>query len=358
MDRIKLEKLKELMEASNIDQLLISDPTSVFYLTGKWTHPGERLYALVIGKNGKYDMFAHQMFSIDDVKDVNKNYFKDTEDPVKKLSESIIEKGSVNIDLNWPSRFMLRLIELKPNVNFVSKPIIEAVRRVKTEEEKRLMREASKTNDKSMEMITKSFDPSWNEKIATAKLAEIYEKLETEGFSFDPIICFGANTSDAHHITDETFVKEGDAMVFDIGCVKNSYCSDMTRTFFFKSASKKQREVYSIVLDANKKAIEAVKPGKKFSEIDAVARDYITEKGYGEYFTHRLGHCLGLEVHEHGDVSAANDDIIKEGMVFSIEPGIYLPGDFGVRIEDIVIATSDGCENLNGFSKELQILGN
>ena len=130
----------------------------------------------------------------------------------------------------------------------------------------------------------------------------------------------------------------------------------MTRTVFYKSASAEQKKVYEIVRDANLKAIDKVKPGATFAELDAAARDYITEKGYGKYFTHRLGHSIGLEDHEVGDVSAVNTDVVVPGRVFSIEPGVYLPGNFGVRVEDLVIATEDGCEVLNHVSKDLTIV--
>jgi Xaa-Pro dipeptidase len=130
----------------------------------------------------------------------------------------------------------------------------------------------------------------------------------------------------------------------------------MTRTVFYKKADDLQRKIYNIVLEANLKAIETVKPGVRFCDIDAAARNHIENFGFGGYFTHRTGHSIGLDVHETGDVSAVNTDIVQEGMIFSIEPGIYLPGKFGVRIEDLVLVTSTGCEVLNHFPKELQII--
>ncbi len=131
----------------------------------------------------------------------------------------------------------------------------------------------------------------------------------------------------------------------------------MTRTFFYKKVSDEHRKVYEIVKKAQQAAIEAVKPGARYCDIDKVARDIITEAGYGEYFTHRLGHSIGIECHEYGDVSSANENVLKPGMVFSIEPGIYLEGDVGVRIEDLVMVTESGVEVLNSFTKELTIIG-
>ena len=141
--------------------------------------------------------------------------------------------------------------------------------------------------------------------------------------------------------------------VLDIGCLLNGYCSDMTRTVFLGKASDEARKIYEIVKEANRRGIEAVGPGARFSDVDKAARDYITEMGYGDAFTHRTGHCIGIEVHEFGDVSSSNDEILKPGMTFSVEPGIYVPGVAGVRIEDLVLVTEDGHEVLNHFTKDL-----
>ena len=152
-------------------------------------------------------------------------------------------------------------------------------------------------------------------------------------------------------------VKPGDAVLFDVGCIKDGYCSDMTRTFYFQEVKKAHQMIYDIVRKANEKAIAKVRPDVPLCELDKTARDVITEAGYGPYFTHRLGHFIGLSEHEYGDVSSVNTRVAEAGMIFSIEPGIYLTGDTGVRIEDLILVTEDGCEVLNHASKELEILG-
>jgi Xaa-Pro dipeptidase len=144
--------------------------------------------------------------------------------------------------------------------------------------------------------------------------------------------------------------------LIDVGCKKDSYCADMTRTFFYQSVSEKQREVYELVKKANEAAESMIKPGVRFCDIDKTARDIISKAGYGEKFTHRLGHSIGIEVHEYGDVSSINETKVKPGMIFSIEPGIYLEGEFGVRIEDLVLVTEDGVQLLNHYSKELTVI--
>ena len=158
-------------------------------------------------------------------------------------------------------------------------------------------------------------------------------------------------------MTNDTKGKRGDSVVLDIGGVLDNYCSDMTRTVFIGEVSDRAREVYEIVKEAQRRGLEAARPGNRMCDVDAACRDYIEEKGFGKYFTHRTGHSIGMEDHEFGDVSSINEDIIQVGQCFSVEPGIYLPDEeIGVRIEDLVIITEDGCEVLNHFTKDLIIV--
>ena len=142
----------------------------------------------------------------------------------------------------------------------------------------------------------------------------------------------------------------------DGGQCSFGYCSDMTRTYFFGSVSEEQKKVYDIVCEANRLARAAVKPGVTFAQVDAAARDYITAQGYGPYFTHRTGHGIGMTGHEYPFVCSDNDMPLESGMTFTIEPGIYLPGKFGVRIEDVVMVSGEGCETLNACSKKLIVI--
>ena len=162
--------------------------------------------------------------------------------------------------------------------------------------------------------------------------------------------------SEPHHEPGNATLKEGDSVILDIFAPVNHYWCDMTRTVFYKTVSPEQKKVYEIVKAANLAGINAVKPGVPLKDIDYAARKVIEDAGYGQYFTHRLGHGIGLDVHEPPDCSAASDAIAEPGMCFSIEPGIYLPGKWGVRIEDLVVVTEDGIEVLNSFTKDLQII--
>ena len=156
---------------------------------------------------------------------------------------------------------------------------------------------------------------------------------------------------------DDTVVKEGDCVLFDVGCKFHGYCSDMTRTFYFKKApDERVANIYNLVRRANEDAEKAEHAGMKRSDIDAIARNIITMGGYGPQFNHRLGHFIGLTDHEKGDISMADHAVLEVNNVHSIEPGIYLAGDTGVRIEDLVIVTEDGVEVLNRYPKDIEVI--
>lgn len=354
----RLNAVLEQMKKDSIDQMLVSDPYAIFYLTGKMIHPGERLLALYINVNGNHKMFINELFPVTEDLGVEMIWFNDTQNSVEIVSNGINKTGTIGVDKNWPAKFLLALMDLCPDCKFInSSYIIDTLRSSKDEEEKDLMRKASALNDEAMKILKDAINEDLTEKQLANKLSGIYEDIGADGFSFSPIIGFGPTGADPHGTPGDRKVNIGDAIILDIGCIKDHYCADMTRTVFYKEAPEKAKEVFEIVLEANKRAIDLVKPGVRFCDIDAAARDYITEKGYGKYFTHRTGHSIGLECHDMGDVSSVNTDCVQEGMIFSVEPGIYLPGEFGVRIEDLILVTKDGHENLNKHDKELVIVG-
>ena len=170
------------------------------------------------------------------------------------------------------------------------------------------------------------------------------------------LVCFGPNGADPHHAPNGTVLRDGDSVVLDIFIPIRRYWCDMTRTVFFRSVSDEGRRVYETVKAANLAAEAVIRPGVPMKDIDRAARKLIEDAGYGPFFTHRLGHGCGLDCHEPPDNSASSPAVAEPGMVFSVEPGIYLPGKLGVRIEDLVLVTEDGCEVLNHASKELRVV--
>lgn len=190
-----------------------------------------------------------------------------------------------------------------------------------------------------------------------AQMLDIYKNLGAEDYSFTPIVAFGVNAADPHHMPDETILHEGEVVLFDVGCKYHEYCSDMTRTFFYKGTpNEEQKRVYDLVRKANEDAEAYVKPGVRLCDIDSKARDVITDGGYGPDFTHRLGHFIGIEDHEYGDVSQAFTDLTQVGNIFSIEPGIYNKKTMGCRIEDLILVTENGHEVLNHYPHDFEII--
>lgn len=357
MDTNKLNRILDSMKENEIPQLIITDPPSIFYLTGRWIHPGERLLALYLNVNGGHKLFNNELFPVEEDLGVEIVYYNDIQDGVEIMSKYMEHDKPVGVDKVWPAKFLLRLMELGAGSKFVNGSfIVDYIRMVKDEKELDLMRESSRLNDIAVEKLIPYVTQGLTEKELGAKLMEIYAELGIHEVSFDPICAYGANAADPHHSNDDSKGKVGDSVVLDIGGIKDNYCSDLTRTVFIGEVSDKAREVYEIVLEANLRGIAAAKPGNRMCDVDNACRDYITEKGYGEYFTHRTGHSIGMEDHEFGDVSSVNEDIIKPGQVFSVEPGIYIPGEVGVRIEDLVIITETGCEVINKADKSLRVV--
>lgn len=354
---LKKERMQRVLENGNGRQFLITDPAAVFYLTGKWIFPGERFLGLLIRQDRPPVMFVNELFQFEEDLGLKVIYYKDSDSVNEILSAEIDRKRILGVDKNLPARFLIPMMDDGLASGFVNgSPAADYARAVKDEEEIALMRESSRINDLAMAEFRKLIVPEITEKEAAGQMLEIYRKLGAEAYSFDPIAAFGKNAADPHHMPDDTVLKEGDTVLFDVGCKYHSYCSDMTRTFFYKKEpSEEQKRIYNLVKAANEAAEEYVRPGVRLCDIDAKARDIITEGGYGKYFTHRLGHFIGTEDHEYGDVSSSFTDQVVPGNIFSIEPGIYHPVQ-GCRIEDLILVTDDGHEVLNHYPHEIQII--
>ncbi len=354
----RLQNILRLMEDKNLNQMLISSPPALFYLTGKWFSPGERMIALYLNKNGNHKFIVNKLFPIYEDLGVDLIWYSDIEDPINILSTIVDKNDVLGVDKNWPAHFLIKLMNNNGAKAFINaSPIIDRLRMIKDEEEIVLMKKSSEINDNVMLELLNNLKEGKTEKYYASLLTEIYDKHDVNEFSFSPIIAVSPNGADPHHQSGNNIIRKGHSIVIDIGGVYKSYCSDMTRTVFFgENPNERHEKIYNVVKEANLNAISKVKEGMKFSDIDKAARDYIIDAGYGKYFTHRTGHSIGIEDHDFGDVSSSNHEEIKAGMIFSIEPGIYLKDDFGVRIEDLVLVTKDGCEVLNKVSKEITVI--
>lgn len=224
---------------------------------------------------------------------------------------------------------------------------------IKSEDEIEQLQAAQRIADKSFFEWLGRIGAGMSEKEAAAELNYVCAKNGSDAPSFDPIIAAGPNGAMPHAVPGERKMQSGDLVTADFGCMVNGYHSDMTRTFAIGNIDEQFREIYEIVKTAQQMALDALKSGISGKTLDAVARDYITQKGYGPQFGHGLGHGFGLEIHESPYVRISSVDTLLSGMTITIEPGIYVEGKCGVRIEDCCVVTDDGCINLAGVTKEL-----
>jgi len=250
-----------------------------------------------------------------------------------------------------------RLTNVFPEIEFVSdEGEITKCRMVKSASELACIRRASAIAEHAFEEVLNIVKAGVTEKQLAFEFEWLCRRAGAEGLSFDTVVASGENSSMPHAVVSKRKLQNGDFITFDFGCIVDGYCSDMTRTVALKSCSEEMREIYSIVLKAQLAGVEAVRAGVPCKEADATARSIIEAAGYGEYFGHSLGHGVGLEVHEAPNLSPKSAYVLEKNMVVSVEPGIYLPGKFGVRIEDLVVVGGENCEILTKKSKELCII--
>ena len=233
---------------------------------------------------------------------------------------------------------------------------ISRFRGVKEEWELELMRQAQEITDKAFEQILPRIKAGMTEKELAAELIYCLYKNGGEGLSFDPIVVSGPNTSLPHGVPGDRVIREGDFITMDFGVIYKGYCSDMTRTVALGYATEEMKKVYDTVLQAQLAGLAATRAGVLGKDVDGAARQVIADAGYGKFFGHGYGHGLGLEVHEEPRCSPRGETVMTAGMVTSAEPGIYLPGKFGVRIEDVAVFREEGCEILTKSPKNLIIV--
>ena len=344
---MNINKLQKLIQAPT----LITDEKMIDYLIGQHFHVSERFLGLLVEKES-VKLFLNNLFPTD-IKEIEIIRFSDTDDVVSLLGQHISHK-TLFVDKHLRAEFLLKLIHAYPHLHLQLDDNADLVRSIKDETEQDLMRKASKINDTVMSLVPSLLIVGVSEIDVANEIEKLFIEHGADDASFGSIVAFGEHGADPHAMPSNRVLKENESIIIDMGCIIDGYCSDMTRTFFLKSNP--YQDIYNLVKEANLAAEAMIKPGVKFSEIDKACRDVIEKAGYGEYFIHRTGHGIGRDVHEPYDVSSSNDMIVQEGMCFSIEPGIYLEGKVGIRIEDLVLVTSAGCEVLNHYPKDTEVL--
>lgn len=367
LNQERLSRVQNRMKELGLTQILVTEPVAIYWLTGKMIQPGERFYGLLIRTeaadrgHGEEETvyFINALFQFPEDVGIRKVYYSDTDDIIPILKKEINPVEKLGVDKTMAAKFLIGLMEGNTAAGYVNGSVsIDDTRAVKDAAEQEKMRISSRINDQAMEQFKALVHTGATELEVASHMLDIYKSLGATRYSFPPIVAFGDNAADPHHEPDNTVLKEGDTVLFDVGGVYEDYCSDMTRTFYYKKTpSEEVQNVYNLVRRANEAAEDMLKPGILISDVDKCARDIITAGGYGPYFTHRLGHFIGLTDHEAGDVSLTNHNLEKAGIIHSVEPGIYKPGTAGVRIEDLVLITPEGHEVLNHYPHDLEVIG-
>ncbi|MGI8123094.1 M24 family metallopeptidase [Staphylococcus haemolyticus] len=349
----KIEKITKQLQHEQADAAWITTPLNVFYFTGYRSEPHERLFALLITANGDQTLYCPKM----EVEEVKNSPFEgkiigylDTENPFEidplSFNKLLIESEHLTVK---------RQRELTQNFGVQHygdiDQTIKELRNIKNESEIENIREAAKLADKCIEIGTEFLKVGVTEREVVNHIENEIKKFGVSEMSFDTMVLFGDHAASPHGTPGERKLVKDEYVLFDLGVIYNHYCSDMTRTVKFGTPSEEAQTIYNIVLEAETNAIESIRAGVPLQDIDKIARDIISDAGYGDYFPHRLGHGLGLEEHEYQDVSSTNSNLLEAGMVITIEPGIYVPNVAGVRIEDDILVTENGYEILTHYDK-------
>ncbi|XOW49143.1 Xaa-Pro peptidase family protein [Staphylococcus haemolyticus] len=349
----KIEKITKQLQHEQADAAWITTPLNVFYFTGYRSEPHERLFALLITANGDQTLYCPKM----EVEEVKNSPFEgkiigylDTENPFEidplSFNKLLIESEHLTVK---------RQRELTQNFGVQHygdiDQTIKELRNIKNESEIENIREAAKLADKCIEIGTEFLKVGVTEREVVNHIENEIKKFGVSEMSFDTMVLFGDHAASPHGTPGERKLVKDEYVLFDLGVIYNHYCSDMTRTVKFGTPSEEAQTIYNIVLEAETNAIEAIRAGVPLQDIDKIARDIISDAGYGDYFPYRLGHGLGLEEHEYQDVSSTNSNLLEAGMVITIEPGIYVPNVAGVRIEDDILVTENGYEILTHYDK-------
>ncbi len=352
---MKLQQLRKEMEQQNIEALLITSEFNLRYIT---EFTGSAGLALVTQEKAyfvtdfRYTEQASAQVKEFEVVQAKTNLLEEVAEITKSLALKSVSFEQDYVTFASYTQYTEKLdAELKP-----ASGLIEKIRMFKSAEEVEVLKAAAKIADDAFEYICTFIKPGMKEVEVSNELEFFMRKQGATSSSFDIIVASGNRSALPHGVASDKKIEEGDMVTLDFGALYNGYISDITRTIAVGEPSEKMKEVYQIVLDSQVLALEKIKPGMTGIEADAIARDYIKSKGYGEAFGHSTGHGIGLEVHEAPGLSSKSQTVLEPGMAVTVEPGIYLPGIGGVRIEDDILITESGNERLTHSTKELRIL--
>ncbi|WP_379965444.1 M24 family metallopeptidase [Ectobacillus sp. sgz5001026] len=361
----RLQHVMNWLQTTEKEAAFITSTSNVFYLSGFYCEPNERLLGLFVFQEKEPILICPKMEE-GKARTAGWNYeiigFNDTDNPWEMVSHSIrahgihvhtlaIEKEHMNVQ-----RYEA-LCSLFPTATFTAaEEKMQELRLIKDEKELSILRQAAQMADYAVELGVSQIAEGKSEMEILSTIEYEVKKRGINKMSFSTMVLTGANSALPHGEPGNNKIQRGDFVLFDLGVVIDGYCSDITRTVAFGDISEEQSHIYNTVLTSGLHAIDICKPGTSIADVDRAARSFIENAGYGDYFPHRLGHGLGISIHEYPSLTNINKNTLRKGMVFTIEPGIYVPNVGGVRIEDDVYITDTGVEVLTKYPKELQII--
>ena len=356
-----LNKLISLIKENNLDAILVSPSEELLFFTGHSPSPCKRFQGLFIKNDGDYFYVCNLLY----MGEVKKNYpemraygWFDGDEMASTVSEALATEGlhGKRIGVNWATpAFNMLDIAAATGITFVNAmPLMEEIRIIKTDKEIECLRAVAALTDEVFSEVIKFIKPGLKEiEIKSFLFSEMEKRGGTNPWA---IVARGPNSSYPHYGGSAGVVEKKDVVLLDFGCVYNGLRSDMSRMVFVGGITEKQKEVYNICRKATEAGQDACFEGAFIPDIDKAAREVIEDAGYGEYFRHRVGHGIGYMIHEEPYIKGSNKRKLKKGMCFSIEPGINLPGEFGMRIENILAITEQGAEVLNKSTHEIVVV--
>nr|WP_297506151.1 Xaa-Pro dipeptidase PepQ [Thermococcus sp.] len=347
---MRIEKLREFIAGKELDGILITHRPNLYYFTG--SSPVLGGYLVVTPDEAVFLVPELEYEEARETSKVPVEKFKTGKELYERLSSFKLRKLGIEGRTSFST---IKTLKEKASVEDFTAvdDVIKELRIIKTPEELEVIERACRIADQAMMVALEEISEGRREREIAAKMEYAMKMNGAEKPAFDTIIASGWRSALPHGIASDKRIERGDLVVIDEGALYGHYNSDMTRTIVVGSPNEKQKEIYEIVLEAQRKGVEEARPGITAKELDTLVRDVIAEYGYGDYFIHSTGHGVGLEIHEWPRVSQQDETVLKPGMVITVEPGIYIPKFGGVRIEDTIVITEKGARRLTKTEREL-----
>ncbi|NLQ68781.1 M24 family metallopeptidase [Streptococcus mutans] len=354
----KLVQIVQKLKKQGIEAAVLSDPVSINYLTGFYSDPHERLMFLFLFADQEPLLFLPELDALraKSILDILVTGYLDFENPWEKIKTLLPKTNYSKIALEFDNLNVTKFKGLETifSGQFTNlTPLINRMRLIKSADEIQKLLIAGELADKAVQIGFDSISLNATETDIIAQIEFEMKKLGVDKMSFETMVLTGSNAANPHGLPASHKIENNHLLLFDLGVESTGYVSDMTRTVAVGQPDQFKKDIYNICLEAQLTALDFIKPGVSAAQVDAAARSVIEKAGYGDYFNHRLGHGIGMGLHEFPSIMAGNDMILEEGMCFSVEPGIYIPEKVGVRIEDCGHVTKNGFEVFTQTPKEL-----